>query len=103
LTVSIGTAKPTPELEFDPLVAICELMPITRPSASSSGPPELPGLIAASVCTTPEILKPFGESISRLSAEMMPLVTVPERPNGLPIAIAAWPGRAPWTSRARPA
>jgi hypothetical protein len=53
-------------------------------------------LIAASVCTTPEILKPFGESISRLSAEMIPLVTVPERPNGLPMAIAAWPGRRPF-------
>ena len=35
-----------------PPVAICELMPITRPAASSSGPPELPGLIAASVWIT---------------------------------------------------
>ena len=29
--------------------AIAELTPITRPAASTSGPPELPGLIAASV------------------------------------------------------
>ena len=57
--------------------AICELTPITRPSASSSGPPELPGLIAASVCTAPEIEKPLGAWILRSSAEMMPLVTVP--------------------------
>ena len=33
LTVSIGTAKPTPVLASPPLVAICELTPITRPCA----------------------------------------------------------------------
>ncbi len=30
-------------------VKICELMPTTSPSRFSSGPPELPGLIATSV------------------------------------------------------
>ena len=50
--------------------------------------------MAASVCTAPGIEKPLGASISRPSAEMMPVVTVPERPNGLPIAIAASPGRS---------
>ena len=35
-------------------------MPITRPSPSTSGPPELPGLIAASVWIAPEI----GSSVS---------------------------------------
>ena len=30
---------------------IAELIPITRPFASTSGPPELPGLTAASVCS----------------------------------------------------
>src|SRR6185295_14552174 len=46
--VSIGIAKPMPSLP--PLwLAIWELMPITRPRPSSSGPPELPWLIAASV------------------------------------------------------
>ena len=93
LTVSTGTAKPTP-LDWRDEEAICELTPITRPLASSSGPPELPGLIAASVCSTPEIGKPLGDWISRSSAEMMPVVTVPDRPNGLPIAIAASPGRS---------
>ena len=52
----------------------------------------MPGLIAASVWMTPEIVKPFGAWISRPSADTMPLVTVPWRPNGLPIAIAGWPG-----------
>src|SRR3954464_9490436 len=91
-TLSTGIAKPTPVLP--PLEeAIWELMPITRPAASSSGPPELPGLMAASVCTAPGMEKPLGASISRPSAETMPVVTVPSRPNGLPMAIAASPGR----------
>jgi hypothetical protein len=32
-----------------PVVMIAVLTPMTRPSTSTSGPPELPGLIAASV------------------------------------------------------
>ena len=40
------TAKPTPTLPpHGSAVSICELTPITWPAASSSGPPELPGLI----------------------------------------------------------
>ena len=35
--------------ELAPSVAIAELTPMTSPSMSTSGPPELPGLIAASV------------------------------------------------------
>ena len=93
MTVSTATAKPTP-LDWREDEAICELTPITRPCASSSGPPELPGLIAASVWTAPGMVKPLGESISRSSAETMPVVTVPESPNGLPIAIATSPGRS---------
>ena len=56
LTTSTGTAKPTPSPppEVD---LICWLTPITRPSPSTSGPPELPGLIAASVWIAPEMLK----------------------------------------------
>ena len=43
----IGTAKPTPSAL--PLsLRICALIPITRPWASKSGPPELPWLIGAS-------------------------------------------------------
>jgi hypothetical protein len=48
LTVSIGIANPTPLLVPDS-EAIWALRPTTRPALSSSGPPELPGLIAASV------------------------------------------------------
>ena len=48
---SMGTDRPTPELEPVRL-RICVLMPTTRPSRSTRGPPELPGLIGASVWTT---------------------------------------------------
>ena len=66
-------------------------MPTTLPAMSTSGPPELPGLMAASVwmkrwnwlCETP--LGP-GSSIERFLAEMMPAVTVFERAKGLPMA-----------------
>jgi hypothetical protein len=47
-TVSIGTAKPTPDDAPDGL-KIAVFTPISRPALSSYGPPELPGLIAASV------------------------------------------------------
>ncbi len=60
LTVLIGTANPIPTEPPPPPVAIWELIPITRPELSSSGPPELPGLIAASVWITLLIVKPFG-------------------------------------------
>ena len=48
----IGIENPRPMLPLvDPLerVAIAELTPMMRPCASISAPPELPGLIAASV------------------------------------------------------
>ena len=56
-TCSIGMAKPTPMLPpwseaiCEPSEAIAELTPTTWPWRLTSGPPELPGLIAASVCT----------------------------------------------------
>ena len=43
-----GIAKPTPSLPPESL-SICVLTPITWPSVSISGPPELPWLIGASV------------------------------------------------------
>ena len=54
-TVFDGIAKPTPSLPPDSL-SICALTPMTFPSRSSSGPPELPWLIAASVWTAPLIV-----------------------------------------------
>ena len=73
-TVLIGTAKPMPTLPPPSGDSIWELIPITRPSPSSSGPPELPGLIAASVWITLLIVNPFGDLIWRWSAETIPAV-----------------------------
>ena len=64
---------------------------MTRPRLSSSGPPELPGLIGASVWMTLSIWKPLGARISRPRPETMPVVAVRSRPSGLPIAIAVSP------------
>ncbi len=48
----MGIAKPSPSLP--PLrEKIEELTPMTSPSAFTSGPPELPGLIEASVWIIP--------------------------------------------------
>ena len=46
-TVLIGMEKPMPSTPFAEIFAL--LMPTTSPSALTSAPPELPGLIAASV------------------------------------------------------
>ena len=53
---------------------------------SSSGPPELPWLIGASVWIAPEIEKLFGAVIVRSIALTIPAVIVSVSPNGLPIA-----------------
>ena len=69
--MSIGMAKPMPFWS----AAIAVLMPTTLPPASSSGPPELPGLIAASVwirlveAGVPSVV------IERPLADTIPLVT----------------------------
>ena len=99
-TVLLGTAKPIPT-EPPPLppVAIWEVMPITRPEASISGPPELPGLIGASVWIASLIEKPFGDWISRWTAETIPAVAVRSSPNGLPIATTGSPTRT-WVESA---
>ena len=48
---SMGMASEMPALVPDGL-RICELMPTTSPRMLISGPPELPGLIATSVCSS---------------------------------------------------
>src|SRR4051812_9648575 len=54
--LSLGMAKPTPMLPLDwPEVAIAVLTPMSSPFVLTSAPPELPGLMAASVCSRPEI------------------------------------------------
>ena len=66
-------------------------MPTTWPSMLNSGPPELPRLIAASVW----MKSSYGPwRMSRPRAETMPAVTVPPRPNGLPIASTQSPTRS---------
>src|SRR6478735_1142791 len=99
---SLGMAKPTPMLPDWPessglepgMRAIAELTPMTRPDMSSSGPPELPGLIAASVWIA---LMNAGASSAppgvtgRLSALTIPLVTVLSRPSGAPTATTGSP------------
>ena len=50
--------------------------PITSPCEETSGPPELPGLSAASVWITSSISRPFCDRSDRPSAETTPAVTV---------------------------
>ena len=78
-----GIARPIPW--YPPVsVSIAVLMPTTLPERSTRGPPELPELIAASVCRNASyslILRSL-----RSVDEMMPAVTVWSRANGLPMA-----------------
>ena len=69
--MSIGIAKPMPLLFW----AMAVLMPMTLPPASSSGPPELPGLIAASVWMRLVSDSLLSVVIARPLADTMPLVT----------------------------
>ena len=70
-------------------------MPTTAPVESTSGPPELPGLIAASVwiasITALASVSPASSRTGRSSALTMPSVTVPTRPSGEPMAITPSP------------
>ena len=81
---------------------IAVLMPITSPEEETSGPPELPGLSAASVWITSPINRPFCARIERPTALTMPAVTVDWKPSGLPIAIAICPARTALESPAVP-
>ena len=70
-----------------------ELIPITWPAMLTSGPPELPELMAASVWITVVATELSLALTVRLVAEMIPLVTVLaySEPIGDPIAITSWP------------
>ena len=82
-TMLEGMAKPMP-IEPPLCEKIAVLMPTSLPSVVTSAPPELPGLIAASVwMKKPKSLMPVRV---RARPETMPLVTVWPTPNGLPIA-----------------
>ena len=88
LTSSMGTANATPSSPS----AFNVLTPITSPRTLSSGPPELPELIAASVCMYDDAFRPACPSRSpisdrvRSSAETMPMETELLSPSGAPSA-----------------
>src|SRR5471032_1895761 len=67
-------------------------MPSKLPLVSISAPPELPKLMAASVCM--KFSKWLMCRLLRPSAEMMPMVTVWPTPKGLPMASTTSPTRA---------
>src|SRR4028118_814562 len=92
LTVSMGTANPTPwATPWEPAEATWELIPITVPRASKSGPPELPELMAASVWTALSMVKLLGASIGRPSPLTIPVLTLMPTLSGLPMAITGSP------------
>ncbi|EME69093.1 hypothetical protein H261_15210 [Paramagnetospirillum caucaseum] len=65
------------------------LMPISLPCRSTRAPPELPGLMAASVWM--KLWTSEMPTLVRARAETMPWVTVWPTPNGLPTAITTSP------------
>ena len=82
-----GTASPRPT----PARAV--LTPTSRAFASTSAPPEFPGLRAASVWITFSTILPT-EGRERPRALTTPEVTEPARPCGLPTATTSWPTRS---------
>src|SRR4051794_28399637 len=87
LTTSDGIANPIPTLPALSWLWLglnkTELMPITSPWRLINAPPELPGLIGASVWMKRRVSPcPSGRSV----ALTIPLVTAWPRPKGLPIA-----------------
>ena len=89
LALSIEMAKPIPCASS--MMAV--LIPITAPLILTSGPPEFPGLIAASVWIRSWRAAPPGSSIDRPTALTTPTVTVgpPSSPSGWPIAMTVSP------------
>ncbi len=85
---SMDIANPMPSA----FPAIAVFTPITSPLALTKGPPELPGLIAASVWMSRVSRLPDNCS-SRSKAETIPVVTdgVSPRPNALPMARTSSP------------
>ena len=69
LAVLMGMAKPMPAL-CPTLEAIMVLMPITSPCQLRSGPPELPGLMAASVWMASSMTSPSGSCTWRMELTM---------------------------------
>ena len=69
-----------------------DTIPITWPSRLTSGPPELPGLTAASTWIRPWRSGPLlGSWKDRLRPEMTPALIEPDSPKGLPTTKASLP------------
>ena len=93
-----GMAKPMP-IEPPLREKIAVLMPTRSPFMSTSAPPELPGLMAASVwMKKPRSVMP---TWVRATAETMPLVTVWPTPKGLPMASTRSPTSMPSESASK--
>src|SRR3954447_2510802 len=92
VTVGAGMAKPIDTALADGGM-YATLIPMTLPSTPTTAPPELPGEIGASVwmrsTSAGDVLADPG--IVRPRPEMIPSVTLPSKPSGLPIAIAVSP------------
>ena len=86
---SLGVAKPIPTEPPDG-DTMAVLTATTWPSMLKIGPPELPGLIGASIWMK-SVYGPF--PMSRPSDDTMPAVTELERPKGLPTATTQSPTR----------
>jgi len=82
LAMLVGMAKPMPMLPWLG-VRMVELMPMASPFMLISGPPELPMLMAASVCRKSSY---WARPSWRPLAEMIPEVTVRSWLKGLPMA-----------------
>ncbi len=101
VTVSDGMAKPMPwALPASGSRAAAVGMPMTWSSRLTSAPPLLPPLIGALVCSALAIVvvgrRPRRPSVTvRPVAEMMPWVTLPVRPSGLPMARTICPALMP--------
>jgi hypothetical protein len=91
---SIGTAKPMPmKVRWWLGFRMAVTMPTTWPSMVTSGPPELPGLAAASNWIRLLIsCLPSGERKDRLSPDTTPDEVEGPMPNGKPTATTWSPG-----------
>ena len=84
--MSLAIAKPTPTLRVHGAALDLRVDADDAAVRSSSGPPELPWLIGASVWIAFGMLRPLGAWMSRPVALTIPAVIVRSSPNGLPIA-----------------
>ena len=98
---SMGTAKPMPiKVRASVGLRMAVTMPTTSPSMVTSGPPELPGLAAASNWIRLVSGRvPSGGSNSRSRPDTTPADADGPMPNGKPMATTWSPARRSWVER----